>query len=332
MSSQLHAGPHGSVTDTSQQRAQLLGDMPMQTIAHAEKFQLAQGASSSVSMSPTTRSAELGHPYPNHVADTDPEGNPDRLAFLQEDIRFEQLHRADPLAIGPLVDSRDVYFAVKRLLDLGITATALIFLAPLMAVIALIIAWDSPGPVIFKQQRVGAKPKRHNGRLYWQRQDFTFLKFRSMRTDASPDLHRQFVQAYIEGDADKMTEVQPDKQGADMFKLNGDPRVTKVGKFLRKTSLDELPQLWNVLQGHMSLVGPRPPIPYEVEMYSDESMKRLATIPGITGLWQMMGRGELGFNEQVELDVEYIERQSTWLDLKILVGTIPAVLLSKGAK
>ena len=116
-----------------------------------------------------------------------------------------------------------------------------------------------------------------------------------MRTDASPDLHRQFVQAYIEGDADKMTEVQPDKQGADMFKLNGDPRVTKVGKFLRKTSLDELPQLWNVLQGHMSLVGPRPPIPYEVEMYSDESMKRLATVPGMTGLWQMTGRGEFGF-------------------------------------
>ena len=157
MSSQLHAGPHGSVTDTSQQKAQLLGDMPMQTIANAEKFQLAQGSSSSIPMSPTTRSAELGHPYPHHVVDTDPEGNPDRLAFLQEDIRFEQLHRADPLAIGPLVDSRDVYFAVKRLLDLGITATALIFLAPLMAVIALIIAWDSPGPVIFKQQRVGAK-------------------------------------------------------------------------------------------------------------------------------------------------------------------------------
>ena len=201
-----------------------------------------------------------------------------------------------------------------------------------MAVIALIIAWDSPGPVIFKQQRVGAKAKRHNGRMYWQRQDFTFLKFRSMRTDASPELHRQFVHAYIEGDDDKMAEIQPEKKGADMFKLNGDPRVTKVGKFLRKTSLDELPQLWNVLQGHMSLVGPRPPIPYEVEMYSDESMKRLATVPGITGLWQMMGRGELGFKEQVELDVEYIERQSTWLDLKILVGTIPAVLLSKGAK
>jgi len=117
-----------------------------------------------------------------------------------------------------------------------------------------------------------------------------------------------------------------------MFKLNGDPRVTRIGKFLRRTSLDELPQFWNVLRGEMSLVGPRPPIPYEVEMYSEKSMTRLAAIPGLTGLWQMEGRGELGFTEMVKLDLEYIQRQSLWLDIKILFGTIPAVLMSKGAK
>lgn len=136
----------------------------------------------------------------------------------------------------------------------------------------------------------------------------------------------------MNGDHEKMAAIQPDKDGADMFKLNGDPRVTSIGSFLRKTSLDELPQLWNVLKGEMSLVGPRPPITYEVQNYSEESMGRLATVPGLTGLWQMTGRGELGFDEMVELDLEYIENRSLWLDIKILFGTVPAVLLSKGAK
>ena len=256
----------------------------------------------------------------------------DSLQRFRSDAQFEQERRADPLAVNEIVSTRRIYFAAKRVLDLTITLSALLVLLPIMAVIALLIAWDSPGRVIFKQTRVGAKQRRRGNRMYWQRHEFTFYKFRSMRQDAGTKLHQEFVQAYIAGDDEKMLAVQPEKSGVDMFKLNGDPRVTKIGAFLRKTSLDELPQIWNVIRGDMSLVGPRPPIPYEVEMYSPEAMARLATVPGMTGLWQVAGRGELGFAEQVELDVEYIERQSLWLDIKILLGTIPAVFANRGAK
>jgi len=201
-----------------------------------------------------------------------------------------------------------------------------------MAVIALLVRLDSPGPAIFTQKRVGARRIRRDGKVYWQRTEMEFRKFRSMYVDADQELHRKFVAAYIEGDEEKLSEIQPEKNGRNTFKLNGDPRVTHIGSFLRKTSLDELPQFWNVLKGEMSVVGPRPPIPYEVEMYSERSKGRLATVPGMTGLWQMTGRGELGFDEMVELDLEYIERQNLWLDIKILFGTIPAVLFSRGAE
>jgi len=225
-----------------------------------------------------------------------------------------------------------LYYFIKRLLDVTLVTLALGLIWPLMLIIALAIKFDSQGPVIFSQERVGVRRRRVNGKYSWEQTRFTCHKFRSMKVNAEQDLHRKFVEAYIAGDQERMKAIQPDKGGAVKFKLNGDPRVTAVGKFLRKTSLDELPQLWNVLRGDLSLVGPRPAIPYEVESYSPWHVRRLEAIQGMTGLWQVKGRGELGFNEMVELDIEYVEKQSFVLDLKILVGTLPAVLLSKGAK
>lgn len=239
--------------------------------------------------------------------------------------------KAEIIPSAQVIDQVYYYF-LKRVLDVTLVTVALGLIWPLMLVIALAIKFDSPGPVIFSQERVGVRRRRVNGKYRWEQTRFTCHKFRSMKVNAEQDLHRKFVEAYIAGDQERMKAIQPDKGGAVKYKLNGDPRVTRVGKFLRKTSLDELPQLWNVLRGELSLVGPRPAIPYEVESYSSWHMRRLEAIQGMTGLWQVKGRGELGFNEMVELDIEYVETQSFVLDLKILVGTLPAVLLSKGAK
>jgi len=301
----------------------------MQSYVQTEPLGMAQAK---VHVNKLSNVALTTAPIGNHNQMARLSANIGNLGAMRDDLSIEDLHKLDPMAVSPVLEDRPVYFALKRIMDFTVTLLAMVFLLPLMAVIAALVALDSSGPVIFTQERVGARRIRRNGRIYWQRTTFKFHKFRSMYTDADQELHRQFVQAYIAGDHKKMADIQPDKDGADMFKLNGDPRVTPIGKFLRKTSLDELPQFWNVLRGEMSLVGPRPPIPYEVEMYSEESMKRLATVPGLTGLWQMEGRGELGFNEMVELDLKYIKRQSLWLDIKILFGTIPAVLMSKGAK
>jgi lipopolysaccharide/colanic/teichoic acid biosynthesis glycosyltransferase len=247
-------------------------------------------------------------------------------------IGFDQIHQTDALAVSPLMEDHPYYYFFKRLLDVTVTSIVLIALLPVMAVIALSIAWDSPGPVVFAQQRVGARRRYRNGRAYWQRTNFTFYKFRSMRVDASAELHRRYMEAYIAGDKARMASLQPNKNGRTRFKLSGDPRITKVGSWLRKTSLDELPQLWNVIKGDMSLVGPRPAIPYETEMYRDWHHERLHAVPGMTGLWQVKGRGDLGFDDMVKLDVEYVKTQSFWQDMKILIGTVPAVLFSKGAE
>jgi lipopolysaccharide/colanic/teichoic acid biosynthesis glycosyltransferase len=152
-----------------------------------------------------------------------------------------------------------------------------------------------------------------------------------MRTDIDARLHQKYMEAYISGDEAKMSELQPDVKSAKSYKLSGDPRITRMGKLLRRLSLDELPQLWNIIKGDMSLVGPRPPIPYEVEKYERRHLDRLAALPGLTGLWQVSGRCETTFEEMVQLDLEYIEKQSIWLDLKILLKTVPAVITAKGA-
>jgi lipopolysaccharide/colanic/teichoic acid biosynthesis glycosyltransferase len=231
------------------------------------------------------------------------------------------------------VKNRMAYFYAKRVVDFTIVAIALLLLAPLIAIIAILVKLDSPGPAIFRQERVGAKRRYRNGAWHWEPVTFTFYKFRTMKAGAKSSIHRQFVKAYIAGDEAKMAKLQASKNAEKtQYKLQNDPRVTKLGQFLRKTSLDELPQLWNVLMGHMSLVGPRPPIPYEVDMYKPWHHQRLATLPGVTGLWQVYGRSSTTFDDMVKLDIEYIDRQSVALDLKILISTIPAVLVGEGAR
>lgn len=250
---------------------------------------------------------------------------------VHQQMDIEYIRHIDPLAVSLSDSSQDLYFFLKRIVDVAITVLALILLAPIMVIIAFLIAIDSPGPVIFTQQRVGARRRSLNGQAYWQQTSFNFYKFRTMRADADQTLHKKFVEAYIAGDKNGMSEVQPDKDAKDEYKLSRDPRVTNIGAFLRKTSLDELPQLWNVITGDMGLVGPRPAIPYEVDRYKPWHLQRFATLSGITGLWQVSGRSRMAFDDMVKLDIEYSETQNLWLDIKILLWTIPAAFLGKGA-
>jgi lipopolysaccharide/colanic/teichoic acid biosynthesis glycosyltransferase len=224
---------------------------------------------------------------------------------------------------------RRFHFACKRLLDILVAGIALVILSPVMLVIAILVVLDSPGPAIFKQERVGSRRRTDDQREAWEVSTFTFYKFRTMYRDTDADLHRTFFQAFIHNDRTGMVALQG--EDTQVRKLVHDPRVTRVGRFLRKSSLDELPQLWNVLKGEMSLVGPRPPVPYEVDMYEPWHHRRLETKPGLTGLWQVTARSSADFDEMVRLDIQYIERQSFWLDLKILLKTPVAVLSSKGA-
>ncbi|MBE0447279.1 MAG: sugar transferase [Actinobacteria bacterium] len=203
---------------------------------------------------------------------------------------------------------------LKRAIDLIASSIGLISLAPLLLVIAILIRIDSPGPAIFAQRRIGKDGK-----------EFTFYKFRSMYRDCDESLHQDYMAKLI----NSSTEDLKGKDGC--FKLEDDPRVTRVGRFLRKSSLDELPQLINVLRGEMSLVGPRPALPYEVEIYDPWHMGRLAVIPGITGLWQVSGRSEKNFQEMVELDLKYIDNWSIWLDLKIILKTFQVIFNKQGA-
>ncbi len=199
---------------------------------------------------------------------------------------------------------------MKRTFDLVIAILALGVLSPLWLLIALLIKFDSRGPIFYKQERVGM-----DGRI------FLFFKFRTMHPDVDDRTHREYQRAYING--------RPDSNLGDdqkpVFKLRTDKRITRLGRILRKTSLDELPQLFNVLRGDMSIVGPRPPIPYEVENYQLWHRKRLDMKPGITGLWQVSGRNRLPFDEMVRMDLYYIENWSLLLDIKIILQTLPVM-------
>ena len=195
---------------------------------------------------------------------------------------------------------------VKRSIDVVVAVIALLALVPLVVLIAIAVRLDSRGPVFFAQTRVGKD--RHKFQLY---------KFRSMCEDA------ERVRASL---------VHLNEASGPIFKIRRDPRITRIGQLLRKSSLDELPQLINVLKGDMSLVGPRPPLPQEVEQYDDRALARLSVIPGITCLWQINGRSDLSFEQWVDLDLEYIATQSLWLDFVILLRTIPAVLTARGAR
>ena len=204
---------------------------------------------------------------------------------------------------------------LKRMLDVVASLAMLVLLSPVFLVLAVLVRLTSPGPVLFKQTRIGemAKP-------------FTMLKFRSMQAKAAPGIHQQFVTDFIKSGG----KGQPG--GESFFKIKSDPRITPIGLFLRKTSLDELPQLWNVLRGEMSLVGPRPPLQYELEQYRSWHWRRvLEAKPGMTGLWQVEGRSRTTFDEMVRLDLRYVRNRSLWTDIRILLATPRAVVTGKGA-
>lgn len=197
-------------------------------------------------------------------------------------------------------------YTVKRALDVVVSALALLLLSPLFLLTYLAVRLTSRGPAVFSQTRVG-RDGRH----------FQFYKFRSMYVDA--EMRKAALLA------------QNESAGGIIFKMKNDPRITPVGRVLRKFSIDELPQLWNVLRGDMTLVGPRPPVPSEVAQYTLEERKRLNVIPGLTCTWQVSGRSNIPFQEQVRLDKEYIRTHGLWNDFKILLKTIPAILSGKGA-
>jgi lipopolysaccharide/colanic/teichoic acid biosynthesis glycosyltransferase len=206
---------------------------------------------------------------------------------------------------------------VKRLIDIAGSLAALVFFLPLMLAIALAIKMTSRGPVLFRQVRLGQHGRR-----------FTFLKFRSMHVNNDQSIHKEYVTRFIAGRA----EARATMRQTTVYKLTADPRVTSIGRFLRKTSLDELPQFLNVLLGEMSLVGPRPPVVYEVQQYSLWHRRRLLAVkPGITGLWQVEGRSRVTFDDMVRLDIRYARTWSLWLDLRILAQTPYAVLTGIGA-
>jgi lipopolysaccharide/colanic/teichoic acid biosynthesis glycosyltransferase len=200
---------------------------------------------------------------------------------------------------------------VRRVLDFLVAGTLLLALTPLLMAVALAIRIDSGGPVFFRQRRVGRG-----------RREFTIFKFRTMHRDADAARHRKYVQTLIDGNSEA--------ERGRLYKLSVDDRVTRVGRSLRSWSLDELPQLINVLRGEMALVGPRPVIPYEVDMYPDAYLRRFAVKPGLTGLWQVSGRNERTYDEMVSFDIEYAEAASLMLDLRILARTVPVVLRRRG--
>ncbi len=201
---------------------------------------------------------------------------------------------------------------IKRLFDFLFAFVAIVLLSPVLLFIALAVIFTSRGSAIFTQRRVGK-----DGRV------FNFYKFRSMQANNDETIHKAYFEKLIRG--------RREKECGDSFKIKNDPRVTPIGRFLRKTSLDELPQLFNVLKGEMSLVGPRPPIDYEVEQYQDWHRQRLHALPGITGLWQVSGRSSVPFDEMVLLDIHYMEHWTLILDFKIIFRTIPVVLFGIGA-
>lgn len=213
--------------------------------------------------------------------------------------------------------TRKLLRSMKRAMDVFGSCAALILLSPVLAVISSLIKLTSRGPVLFKQERIG-----------YRGVPFTFLKFRSMKCGNDPAIHQEYVKRFITGDL----AVPIDKGREAVYKIQRDPRVTRIGRLLRKTSLDELPQLLNVLKGDMSLVGPRPPIRYELENYQPWHRRRVLEVkPGITGLWQVSGRSRTTFDEMVRLDLRYARAWSPWLDIKILLRTPRAIFSGEGA-
>lgn len=244
---------------------------------------------------------------------SDEDASPFLLAGEQVEHRVGRTAIRVAGAIGLAPAQRAWYPRCKRVIDVAGALVLLILLLPLFVAVALLIRVTSPGPILFRQRRMG----QHC-------QPFTMYKFRSMRVGADPRIHQEAVSRYIAGE-----KLAGDGVRA-AYKLANDTRVTPVGAVLRKTSIDELPQLFNVLCGHMSLVGPRPALAYEIVRYSPEEFLRLSVPQGLTGLWQVKGRGRVTWKEAVALDVEYVHSCSFTTDCKILLLTIPTLVFARG--
>jgi lipopolysaccharide/colanic/teichoic acid biosynthesis glycosyltransferase len=245
------------------------------------------------------------HLFPDHFGGDHPGiSDPDTFSTIYPDLALE-------------IESKRIPLLIKRCLDIVGSLLALTILAPLMVLIAVAVKLTSPGPALFRQVRLGQSGKR-----------FTFLKFRSMYADADHAIHEAYIKRFISNQTDNVGQGE----GPKVFKLQSDPRVTCVGRFLRRTSLDEIPQFLSVLTGHMSLVGPRPPLPYEFAKYEIWHRRRLLAIkPGITGFWQVEGRSRVKFDEMVRMDIAYARSWSIWTDIKILWKTPRAVVGGNGA-
>ena len=223
-----------------------------------------------------------------------------------------------PLDMDDITKPRRLQSFLKRVIDIIGSLIGLILSLPVIFLTAIAVKMTSPGPIIFKQTRLGMKGNR-----------FFFYKFRSMYSNSDDQIHRQYIADLIKGNLEKINQGEADKP---IYKMKTDPRITKVGRILRKTSIDELPQFFNVLRGDMSLVGPRPPLPYEVEKYEPWHLRRILEVkPGITGLWQVDGRSQTSFNDMVRMDLRYALNWSLSFDLQILVKTVKVVLFPKGA-
>ncbi len=244
-------------------------------------------------------------------------------------MELKRVRQSNPDWILLLRDERIAYYIIKRVADVLVAGILLLFLLPVMALISILIFAYSPGPIFFKQERVGAKRVRRGATYYWERQNFMLYKFRTMKVNGNESAHRAYVQALIQNDHQKIKEIQGEKN--QIRKLTNDPRIILPGRFLRKFSLDEIPQFWNVLRGDMSLIGPRPALPYEVEVYKPWHLQRLEAQPGISGLQQVQARCTADFDEQVMFDLEYINNPSLWQDLKIALKTPLMILSTKGA-
>ena len=244
--------------------------------------------------------------YPDHLFDG--------LAAAPSSVRSRS-----PLLSHMRASTREVYW-LKRPIDILGALVALVLFAPLMLATALAVKLSSRGPMIFRQTRLGKDGV-----------PFVFYKFRSMVTNGDDRIHREYMKSLIQGENDKVNQ-QAAGDAAPVYKIKADPRITSVGRFIRRTSLDELPQLFNVLKGDMSLVGPRPPVPYEAENYQSWHLRRVLDVkPGITGLWQVEGRSKVTFDEMVRLDLGYIRGCSLSLDMRIIVKTFLVVLRCDGA-
>jgi lipopolysaccharide/colanic/teichoic acid biosynthesis glycosyltransferase len=277
-------------------------DVDGRTVADALLTKVTKALTDTLTISQINEISLTFHVFPENWDKLSPKG--------ETESRFYDglLHETTPKRLPRLA---------KRVMDIGGSSLALLFFLPLFAAVAIAIKLTSKGPVLFCQQRLGQYGRK-----------FNFLKFRSMGVHNDAAIHREYVKRFI-ANANGGSQAS---QGQSPYKLTADPRVTPIGRFLRKTSLDELPQFLNVLLGDMSLVGPRPPVPYEVESYHVWHRTRLlAAKPGITGLWQIEGRSRVKFDDMVRMDLRYATSWSLWLDIKILLRTPRAVFSANGA-